>query len=264
MGKLRVNKNFLMLFVSLALGGLGVYLSQDYIQDKVSYYKSQLEKTGDMVRVVVPKRAMRRGEHVTASDLAVREIPAEIAHAGAINESNVGGAVGRKLAADILEGRPLLWVHLEGASQTFSKTLPEGVRALTIPVDEINSISGFLQPTDNVDLFLSRQVGKERAVIPIMQNLHVLATGTKTEVDEYGQPTGRVYSTITVKVTPEDAKRIVLAQDLGKITATLRNPEDSKPISKKIYTASQLLGKKKIRKVRKTAKKRGIEYIVGG
>ncbi len=262
-GKRRINTNMIMILVSLLLGAAAVYFSRNFIESQVDYYKSQLEKTEPMTKVVVPKSDLRQGQIVTAADLAIREVPARFAHDNSVGEANFQNAIGQRLRTDITEGKALLWAHLEGGDKgTFSNTLLEGNRALTVPVDEINSISGFLQPSDNIDLFLTDRRGGEKQIYPIMQNLHVLATGVKTEVDKTGKPTGRTYNTITVQVTPTDAKRIVLAQSVGKLTATLRNPDDNAPIDTSTLTASQLRGV--LPPPPAKPRRRGIEFIIGG
>ena len=264
--KIKLNANVIMLVVSVLLGAIAVYFSRSFIEEQVDYYKTQLEKTETMVTIVVPKRAMRQGEVVTEASLSLREVPERYAHDNAVNGSNFSNAVGQRMRTDLSPGKSLLWAHLEGGdTATFSNTLVEGNRALTVPVDEINSISGFLQPSDNIDLFITDNRGGEKQIYPIMQNLHVLATGIKTEVDKSGKPTGRTYNTITVQVTPENAKRIVLAQSVGKLTATLRNPDDSAPIASTPLTASQLRGiAPKPKPKPKPVVKPGIEFIIGG
>ncbi len=224
----------------------------------------QLEKTETMVKIVVPKNDLRQGQRITANLLSIREVPARYAHDNALTGESYSNAIGQRLRTDVGEGKAILWAHLEGGdTATFSNSLIQGNRALTVPVDEINSISGFLQPSDNIDLFLTDRRGGEKQIYPIMQNLHVLATGIKTEVDKSGQPTGRTYNTITVQVTPDNAKRIVLAQSVGKLTATLRNPDDVAKIDSTPLTAADLRGEKKV--VPKPVKRRrGIEFIIGG
>ncbi len=260
----RTRRHLLLLFLSLAIGAGGVYLARNFIEQQISYYRAQLEKSEPMVSVVVPVRNMRSGEVVQAQDLALREIPAAFAHEGAVRNENYEIAVGQRLSFDIAQGRPLLWAHLEsGLSPTFSGVLTEGKRALTVPVDEINSISGFLRPGDNIDLSVSYR----QTVFPVVQNLHVLATGSRTTRDKTGRAIGR-YQTITVEVDPETAKKITLARTIGQITASLRNPKDTAPTDPSPYTVAQLLNRpsppprKKRRVVRK--KKPSIQYIIGG
>jgi len=88
------------------------------------------------------------------------QIPQKYADTHSVHSGNYDVAVGQRLDFDIDEGRPLLWAHLEGGlTPTFSGKVDEGLRAMTVRVDEINSISGFLQPKDKVDLMLSYGTG---------------------------------------------------------------------------------------------------------
>src|SRR5690554_1980060 len=180
-------KYVLMLFVSLALGGFGVYLSKQFIEDRISFYKSQMEVNDELISVVVPKQTLLRGTIVTPQAFAMRDFPKQYVDSNTVSGSTFDIAVGQRLNYDIDGGKPLLWAHLEGGLvPTFSGNIEDGHRALTIPVDEINSISGFLQPKDRVDLLLTyKKAGsKENMTFPFMQNLHILATGVKTVVDK--------------------------------------------------------------------------------
>ena len=263
--RLHVNKNVVMIAISILLGAAGVYLAKQFIENKVDFYRSQMEKTENVTQVVVAARNMLRGETITPNDLLLRDVPQAFVHESAVREANYGIAVGQKLSFDINHGEPLLWAHLEGGMvPTFSGKVSEGMRALTVIVDEVNSFSGFLQPKDNIDLLLTYKNGSEDYVVPIMQDLPVMATGVKTSVDKTGQASGQVYRTITVEVSPEDAKRITLAREAGRITAVLRHPSDAAPIDAKALTVSQLLGHKPPAKPKVVRKERGIEYIVGG
>jgi len=166
------------------------------------------------------------------------------------------------------EGKQLLWAHLEGGrTPTFSGLVPDGARALTVRVDEINSISGFLQPKDKIDLLMTYRTTSQESVFPLIQSLEVIATGLQTRVDKNSAGGKRVFSTITVNVSPENAQKITLAQKVGKLTAVLRNPEDTHALSGAPMTASSLInGPKKVSrpKKRKAPKKPSIEYIIGG
>ncbi|PID42072.1 MAG: Flp pilus assembly protein CpaB [Proteobacteria bacterium] len=262
-------KGFIMLLVSLIVGAVAVFASKNYIQKQIQFYQSQIEKTEEMVNVVVPKKKLARGSIITSQSLAVRSIPTQYFDSNSVQPENYTVAIGQKLNFDLDEGRPLLWAHLDGGlAPTFSGKIEDGLRALTIRVDEINSISGFLQPMDNVDLLLTYQDEKEgKVTYPIMQSLHVLATGVKTVVDKTGRSAVNRYSTITVQVTPENAMKITLAQDVGKITATLRHPEDLSPMTKDVLTVADILNKPKkkiVRKKRAQKTRPRIDFIIGG
>jgi len=267
-----------MFVLSLVLGGVGVFYSKHYIEQQIAYYKGQLDKTETMVEVVVPKRKLQRGEVLLASDLVMREIPAKYADSNSVTGSNYETAVGQRVDFDVDEGRPLLWAHLEGGlTPTFSGKVPDGLRAMTVRVDEINSISGFLQPKDRVDLLMTYGAGDQQRIYPLIQRLDVIATGLQTLVDKNSGGAVRKFNTITVQVTPEAAQKITLAQQVGKLTAMLRNPEDESSLSDSPMTVAQLLNifeapksvaKKPVRAVSsKRAKPKaepGIEYIIGG
>lgn len=265
-------KNIIMMFLALLLGGMGVLLSKSYIEKQVAYYKGQLEQTETMVKIVVPKRKLFRGEVVSSNDLLLREIPEKYVDSNSVTAVNYDVAIGQRIDFDIDEGRALLWAHLEGGlSPTFSGKVPTGLRALTVRVDEINSISGFLQPKDRIDLLLTYGSGSSQQIFPLIQNLDVIATGVQTLVDKNGAGSKRTFTTITVQVSPDQAKKITLSQQVGKMTAMLRNPEDDSTLSEKPMSVASLLNRQMPVKARvekrkpKTAKKKpGIEYIIGG
>ena len=269
----RPKKNLVMFLLSIVLGAVGVFYSKHYIDERIAYYRGELERTEPMVKVVVPNRPLKRGEIVAATDLAVREIPVKYADRNSVNDVTVDKALGQRVDFDVDEGRPLLWAHLEGGlTPTFSGKVPEGLRAMTVRVDEINSISGFLQPKDRVDLLMSHGNGAAQVIFPLIQRLDVIATGVQTVVDKAGTGRQRSFSTITVQVTPEEAQRITLAQQVGKLTATLRNPDDESPLADAPMSVAELLGIEppapepvRAPPVRRAAPPPpGIEYIIGG
>lgn len=261
-----INKNFLMLIIAGGLGTAGVYFANDFINNEINTYKNA-QKADKLVKVVVPKRNLERGWRIRGADLAIREMPAKFVHKGIVTTTQYKVAEGQRLTYAIDQGKPLLWAHLEsGKVPTFSGKLPEGYRALTFPVDKINSISGFLQPKDKIDLILTYKPKKNELTRPLIQNLLVLATGVTTKPNKMG--TGKKttsHSTLTVQVTPKDAERIILAQSAGKLTAVLRHPDDKEFSSKKPMTVATLFGEKikRARRIR-TKKKKGVEFIIGG
>lgn len=264
------SKNIVMFVVSLAVGGVGVFYSKQYIEGEIAGYKASLEKTEVMTEVVVPRRALMRGDILTANDLQVHAVPKQYVDPSAVLEATYETAIGQRVEFDVQPGLPLLWAHLEGGmSPTFSGKVPTGLRAMTIRVDEINSISGFLQPKDRIDLLLTYGNKEDKKIFPLLQNLNVIATGVQTYVDKSGS-NQRPFTTITIQVSPEQAQKITLSQQVGKITAMLRNPDDESPLSKRPMTTAQLLNlpvakpkpKKKVKKYVKP--KPRIEYIIGG
>lgn len=264
----------LVLFLSsVGLGGVGVYFANDYIRTEVDGIRKQFEKTEPMVDVVVPATNMLRGDTVVSSSMSVRQIPEQYVDTNSVTASTFSQAEGQRLDFDIDAGAALLWAHLEGGTTpTFSGKVPSGMRALTVHVDEINSVSGFLQPKDRIDLLFTHGDGDKQKIRPLIQNLPVIATGMQTMVDKGSHLSQRVFSTITVQVNPLDAKKITLAQQIGSLTAVLRNPEDTDPTQNAAITIASLLGEPKNKKakrakpvVAKVAKQEpSIQFIIGG
>lgn len=262
----------IMFILSLGLGGVAVFYSKHYIEEQIAHYRSQLEKTEPMADVLVPMRDLRRGEVLDRNDVLLREIPQQYIDSNSIPLEKLDTAVGQVIDFDVDRGAPLLWAHLEGGlTPTFSGKLLDGLRALTVRVDEINSISGFLQPTDRVDLLLTYGRGDEQSTTPLIEQLEVIATGTQTLVDKAGSSGRRQFNTITVQVTPHQAQQLTLAQEVGKLTATLRHPDDESTLTNRQMTVAELLGNtvSKPAPVSRTATRRkptppSIEYIIGG
>jgi len=265
----KLNKNWVMLVLALLVGGFGIHAANAFIEDQLESYKKKNNKVEKMVKLVVPNRDLPRGIRVSAGDLVVREVPVSFAHKGAVTEAKYTIAINQRLSYPVAEGRPLLWAHLEtGAIPTFAGRLPEGTRALSFSVDKISSISGFLQPKDRIDLLLTyKNKRKNKVTRPVIQNLLVLATDAKTQSSKISNGSNgkkaKAFATLTVQVTPEEAKKIILAQDSGKITAVLRHPDDEKLISNKGMTISQLFSDGSKKKGR-TKKRQSIEIIIGG
>lgn len=265
-------RHLLVLVISAIVGLAGVYYARAYIHTELDEFRAANQTTESMTEVVVPNRSLTRGETITPDMLSIREIPARFVDSNSVTNDNYGQAVGQRLGYDIDKGSPMLWAHLEGGrTRTFSGQVPEGLRAMTVRVDEINSISGFLQPGDRIDLLLAVNEHQGETIRPIIQNLSVIATGVQTMVDKSYSGGQRVFSTITVEVSPSQAQIITLSQQIGRLTALLRNPDDEQPLDDRPVTRAQLLGLQekpapatvqvKPRAQRKTPT---IEYIIGG
>jgi len=93
--------------------------------------------------------------------MAVRPIPKEFVPGTAVQPDGFGNVEGARLAVEMHRGEVLIRGTLEGAdTSTFSTQVQTGVRAITLTVDEVNSISGLLQPHDRVDLFFTAKPPK--------------------------------------------------------------------------------------------------------
>lgn len=229
--KLPIGRNGLLLGLALGVGLLSAWGVQRYIQGQMQAIESR-SKAGT-VRVLVPRDDLAKGSVISEETVAVRAVPKEWAHANAILEAQFDRVASQRLALPATGGQMLMWSMLEGQrAPSFSARLAGGRRAITVPVDEVNSISGMLQPGDRIDLMLSAKREAKPLLLPLLQNVVILATGAQAvPANDDGSPgTGRrSYTTITLEVSPDEAQRVLAAREIGKIAALLRAPGDTQP-----------------------------------
>lgn len=259
----QLNRNWLMLGGAIALGIVATGLSYKLLQNRMSQLEENARNAHKLVPVVVAKAPLPQGTVVSPAAFALRQIPAEFVPSAAIDPGQFNSYMGQKLVAPLKGGETLLAIHLEVPNAAFSTTLNQGNRALTTEVDEINSISGMLRPTDRIDLMATARgsgTNAQEVTFPLLTNVEVLATGQVTRPTEDGnnESRERTYNTITLAVSPQDAQRIVVAKNSGKLTAVLRNPEDQNASALGSMNIDDVLPKKPPAKAQVV-----VQYIVG-
>ena len=257
--------SMLMIGGALATGAGAAYFANAYIDGAVAKQRAALDAQYEPTRVLVASSDLRAGALLSAQTIAVREVPRAFLHAAAIDADDWGSVAGRVLAHDVRSGEPVLQSHLaRGLGAGFSTQLAAGMRAFTFPVDEESSIAGLLSPGDRIDIFFTTTSGNEPITLPLLVDVTVIATGVRTLnhdsslVERQQSP----FRTVTVSVAPQDAARITLAQDAGKISLALRQPTDVAPIELTRITKSTLLHGQRVAKA--SASRGRIEVILGG
>lgn len=243
------HRNLVLFVAALALGVAAAIGARGYISAQVAIERERILPRQQQVSVVVAKRDLAAGEAVSEETMALRQIPADLVPGSAVLPERFEGYLGANLTHAMRAGEPLLANALQGAdASTFSAKVKAGIRAITVAVDEVNSLSGMLQPGDRIDLLLSVRVPGPAAMPlaqevtrPLMQDLRVLATGRQVRPG-HDERTQRSFTTITVEVSPVQAQKLVVAQRIGKLTATLRNPLDRGAIDPRPMDVYGLLG----------------------
>jgi pilus assembly protein CpaB len=228
---------------------MAAFGARGYISDQIAIERERLQPRQPMVTIVVAKQDLARGDVVSPQTVAVREIPRAYLAPGTVQPERFDGFSGSRLVSPLRAGEPLLQTALEGADvSTFAAKVPAGVRAFTVVVDEVNSLSGMLQPGDRIDLLLSARLPATAAqpqppeiTRALLQDIKVLATGRQVRPGGEDKAS-RTYGAITVEVSPAQAQRLVVAQRSGKLTATLRNPLDRDPVAHAPLDVYALLG----------------------
>lgn len=155
--------------------------------------------------------------------------------------------VNRGLISSVVANEPLTEAKLAPleAGGGLPPSIPEGMRALSVRVNEIVGVAGFVVPGTRVDLMVTmKQSGtnQESMTRVVLSDLQVLTAGTRYDQEKArdGQPIPT--SVVTLLVTPEDAEKITLAQSEGQIMLTLRNPMDRTPTETQGVRSAALLG----------------------
>lgn len=257
----------LMIGGALAAGAAAAYFANSYVDRTIDARRQELDAQYQPVRAIVASTDLRPGVVLNGQTVAIREVPRAFLHADAVHADQWSSVAGRVLARGLRSGETVLLSHLaQEAGAGFSAQLVEGMRALTFPVDEEASISGMLAPGDRIDLFFTTTSGNDPITLPLLMNVPVIATGVRTITNENylsdrTQAPGQ-YRTVTVSVTPLDAAKITLAQDAGKLTVTLRQPQDDAPTQIARVTKHTLLDGG--RSPRAVARRPRVEIILGG
>ncbi len=181
----------------------------------------------DMVERIVAARDLAAGARLTPDDLAVRSFPARWVGGDTLPLARLGELEGRVLVTAVRAGDALVPAHTVRPQPAFSEHLAPGRRAITLPVDQVNSLSGLLQPGDLIDLYVSFDHRRKRLTAPLLQGVLVLATGRETRASEAGAEESS-YSTVTLDAAPEDVVKLVAARQAGTLTAILRHPGDAR------------------------------------
>lgn len=176
--------------------------------------------------VVLAAQDLPVGHRLTGQDVRTVEWPAELVPTG--YNSQVADVVGRGLIAAVRTNEPLLASKLAepGSGAGLPITIPEGMRAMSIPVDQVVGVAGFAIAQTRVDILLTIQPPGQSETITqiILQNLTVLSAGQVYQRDEDGRPV--TVNVVTLMVSPEQAERLSLATSQGRIQLALRNMLD--------------------------------------
>jgi pilus assembly protein CpaB len=180
-------------------------------------------------RVIAAAKDIPLGAVLTKDDLTTITI-AGLAPKGTIQK--VDEAVGRGVISEIFEGEPILESRLAGIGSGggLAPTIPQGMRACAVRVDEVVGVAGFVIPGSRVDVLVSgNPPGPEASqgieTQTLLQNIQVLSAGTDIAKDNEGKP--QQVQVVNLLVTPEQAETLSLASNSLKIQLVLRNPLDT-------------------------------------
>ena len=180
------------------------------------------------VDVIVAADDLQVGSRVEEHDIKIIKIPASDLPPGAPRRRS--DVLGHGVTLPIAKGEFILPNRLaeENAGSGLPSLIPPGMRAVSVRVNEVVSVAGFVTPGTRVDVLLTGTpgTGGDQETTTVLQNVAVLASGHTLERTSTGEAQNT--AVITLLVSPDDAQRLTLASSQGHIQLALRNPLDTK------------------------------------
>lgn len=218
------NKRFFFVLVGALIFGLLAAVSVTrYLSSAQAYTKS-------LNRVAVAKVAIPIGTKIIPEQVMMVQFPPESTPDGAFQ--SVEKLTGRVAVTNIAPREPITEARLapEGTAGGLSAVIPEGYRAMTVKVDDVVGISGFIMPGTLVDVVVvidpAEKTGMQDPISKIvLQNIKVLANGQNIDKPESEREANSVKA-VTLLVMPEQAEKLALAASEGKLQLVMRNSID--------------------------------------
>lgn len=248
------NKKILAL--ALIFGLLTAFFVNLYLQKVKTSFNTVV-----MGQVVAAKGPVSARTEVTAEMLDLKSIPKDLIHPKAV--TNPKDAIGKITLVDLVEGEQILNSRLVGRADSgkgLAYTVPKGMRAISVGVNQVTGLSNLIQPKDWVDVVGLMDLdapgqtqttagGSQTKQIPvakiILQDVQVLAVNQRLEEKQAAVSESKEAptesKTVTLAVKPEDAEKLVLVTERGTIRLILRSPVDKAKGVPKPYSSKEFL-----------------------
>ncbi|GAD50480.1 Flp pilus assembly protein [Caenibius tardaugens NBRC 16725] len=222
-------RNIIILGAAVLFALLAVYLANAWFSG-VEKRQEVVAEQRKLTRIAVAARAMDFGAPLTADNIRMVSWPADSVPQGAYRDGE-----GQKLLTSgevairpIAQGEPILVSRISSRA-VLSANIPGDMRAVTVPVDAVSGVAGFVTPGDVVDVMLTRQIpgdgatGDDKMTHVIMENVQVLAMDLRAGEQNTDPTQSR---TATLQVDPQGAQKLALATQIGRLSLALRNVEN--------------------------------------
>jgi pilus assembly protein CpaB len=235
-----------MIGFAVVFGLLAVFIAQAWLNNQASMQAKNFEankKSVAMQTVVVAKQPLRFGTELTASMLQEEPWPVASMPAGAFTKISDVLHGGRRVVLTAIEpNEPVLPLKITGPGEraTLSALVKPGMKAVTIRVNDVEGVGGFVLPGDRVDVVLTRQIEKGSASTEVvLQNTRVLAVDQSA--DERAAKAA-VAKSVTLEVSTVEAQKVWLASSVGNLSLLLRKAGDIAETKSRKITLNDLSG----------------------
>lgn len=197
-----------------------------------------------MTKVVAAAADIKLGTVLKSSDLTTVEIAGTLPKGVLLKPED---AIGRGVISNLYMGEPILDSRLAapGSGGGLAATIPQGMRAAAVKVNEVVGVAGFVTPGMRVDVVISGtppgqapNSGQGSLAKTLLQNIQVLSAGTDIQRDAEGKP--QQVQVVNLLVSPEQAEILSLATNEARIQLVLRNPLDTQIATPPVTNAADL------------------------
>jgi len=233
-----------MIGFAVVFGLLAVFIAQAWLSNQANMQAKNFAANKNPVAtqtVVVAKQPLRFGTELNASMLQEVPWPSESLPDGAfakINDVIAGGH--RVVLAAIEANEPVLALKITGPGQraTLSALVKPGMKAVTIRVNDVEGVGGFVLPGDHVDVVLTRQIDKGSATTEVvLQNTRVLAVD---QTADERMIKAAVAKSVTLEVSTVEAQKVWLASSVGNLSLLLRKAGETAEMKTRKITLQDL------------------------
>ena len=235
-----------MIGFAVVFGLLAVFIAQAWLNNQASMQAKNMEANKKPVAtqtVVVAKEPLRFGTELTAAMLKEVPWPADALPSGAFSKiSDVLHGGRRVVLAAIEKDEPVLPLKITGPGEraTLSALVHKGMKAVTIRVNDVEGVGGFVLPGDRVDVVLTRQIDKGSASTEVvLQNARVLAVD---QIADERAAKATVAKSVTLEVSTVEAQKVWLAASVGNLSLLLRKAGETAETRTRMITLKDLSG----------------------
>jgi pilus assembly protein CpaB len=178
---------------------------------------------------VVAAKGLPLGTMLTRDLVKVVDWPAATPLPGGFD--NVEAVVDRGLIAPVVENEPIIETKVapKEAGAGLPPSIPAGMRAMSVRVNEVIGVAGFVVPGTHVDVMVIIKQKEDSLARVVVSNVQVLTAGTRYDQENAREGKPIPSTVVTLLVNPDDAEKIALAQQDGSLMLSLRNPTDTEP-----------------------------------
>lgn len=223
-------QTLIALAVAVVLGLVAVYLANAYLTRGDQRVQQAEQGTTKIAVAAIP---LEYGVDITPDKVKFIDYPSSSLPAGSFADYNQLAPAGKRrvVLRPIALNEPILATKLagEGLGPSIAYLLPDGMRAAAVRVNDVSGVAGFIQPMDTVDVLITRAMGERQVTDVLLQAVKIIAIDQNAQGAD-GKPV--LAKTATLEVTPTDAQKLALAQNVGSLSLVLRKPGEEQDMGR--------------------------------